>query len=550
MASLPHRPIYVGIALGALLAVMSITLFSLFGTGSGTAADPTTTDPPGTTPPETTVPITVPTTDAETTTTAAGQFEPEDPYHPWIDRRTVGRPWGNEVEGLLTFRGNPTNTYYGEGPVPATPEIKWRYPQSGPLCGQSTDLGTTSTWCGNGWTGQPVVWERPDGVTELMVGAFDHRFHFIDAATGTRTRSPIQTQDIVKGSPTLDPDGFPLVYFGSRDNKLRLVALDREDPVELWAFETPKPLCTLQTVANHGSTCFGLWNDDWDAAPRIVNGYLFAAGENSVFYIWKLNRSYDALGMVQVEPELIVEVPSWTDELIADIQAGCTVGVRCISTSIESTPVFFEGRVYFGNSAGRVMGLDITKLETGEAPIVFDFWVGDDVDGSIVIDDEGMLYVPVEWKRFLPRGREIGQVVKLDPYTSGDPVVWSWYSLTEPPTQGGLWSTPALGEGVLYVTTNKGFVCAIDLDDGDEVWCAPIAARTWSSPVVVGDRLIVVDKDALMWVWDVTDPRAPRMLWSFRAGDGIVDATPAVWKGTIFIFNWDGYLYAVGNKTS
>ena len=39
--------------------------------------------------------------------------------------------------------------------------------------------------------------------------------------------SPIVTGDIVKGSPTIDPDGFPLVYFGSRDNHLRVVALDR-----------------------------------------------------------------------------------------------------------------------------------------------------------------------------------------------------------------------------------------------------------------------------------------------------------------------------------
>jgi hypothetical protein len=51
-----------------------------------------------------------------------------------------------------------------------------------------------------------------------------------------------------------------------------------------------------------------------------------------------------------------------------------------------------------------VIGLDVTEHRDGECEVVFDYWVGDDVDASIVIDEEGMLYVPVEWKRFNQRG--------------------------------------------------------------------------------------------------------------------------------------------------
>jgi outer membrane protein assembly factor BamB len=543
MASLPRGPVQVGVALGLILAVTSTTLFVLF--GAGPSSDTASTSNPlanGTVTTTTTVGTTSP-LDSTTTTEAVGP----EPFHLWVDRRTVGQPMGTAVEGLITFRGNLTGTYYGQGPVPATPEIAWRFPDA-PLCGESTDLGVTATWCGNGWTGQPVVWERPDGVTEIMVGAYDHRFHFIDAATGTRSRSPILTGDIVKGSPSLDPDGFPLVFFGSRDNHLRIVALDREDPVELWSFETPKPLCTVDTRDEHGTSCFGLWNDDWDAAPRILNDYLFASGENSVFYIWKLNRTYDAVGLVQVDPQLVTAVPSWNDQLIADIQNGCSIPARCPSTSNESTPVFFEGRVYFSNSGGRVMGLDITDLESGEAPIVFDYWVGDDVDGSIVIDDEGMLYVPVEWKRFLQRGEDLGQLIKLDPYTSGDPYVWGMYSLTTPPAQGGMFSTPALGDGVLYVVTHRGFLVVVDQETGEELWAYALAPGSWSSPVVVDDQLVTIGYDSVMRVWSLTDPQEPRLIWTFPVGDATIEATPAVWKGGIYVFSRDGYLYAIKNK--
>ena len=42
------------------------------------------------------------------------------------------------------------------------------------------------------------------------------------------------TGDLAKGSATSDPDGYPLYYAGSRDNYLRVVALDRPTPTVLW----------------------------------------------------------------------------------------------------------------------------------------------------------------------------------------------------------------------------------------------------------------------------------------------------------------------------
>ena len=58
----------------------------------------------------------------------------------WSDPREVGKPYGDKVKGLLTFRGNPTRTYYGEGPEPrADPKVLWRFPRSGGLCAESTD---------------------------------------------------------------------------------------------------------------------------------------------------------------------------------------------------------------------------------------------------------------------------------------------------------------------------------------------------------------------------------------------------------------------------
>ena len=56
------------------------------------------------------------------------------------------------------------------------------------------------------------------------------RIHFLDAATGERTRPDFTMGDIIKGSVTLDPDGFPLLYVGSRDPNYRVIALDGDAP--------------------------------------------------------------------------------------------------------------------------------------------------------------------------------------------------------------------------------------------------------------------------------------------------------------------------------
>ncbi|HET6212345.1 MAG TPA: hypothetical protein VFE14_05675, partial [Micromonosporaceae bacterium] len=175
----------------------------------------------------------------------------------WSDPALVGKPYGSTVSGLLTFRGNPTRTYYGMGPVPrTTPPQRWRFPKSGGLCSESTDQHGTRIWCGSGWTGQPAVFER-NGRTWVVFGAYDRAIHFVDAATGERILPDFPTGDIIKGSVTIDPDGFPLVYSGSRDNYYRIIAIDRGQPVELWKLWAHDVSPTL-------------WNDDWDGAGIVL----------------------------------------------------------------------------------------------------------------------------------------------------------------------------------------------------------------------------------------------------------------------------------------
>lgn len=469
---------------------------------------------------------TVTATSEATTTTLAAVPDPTTTTTTTTPSISIGRPWGT-VNGILQFRGNPQRNFYGVGPIPSAPEVRWRYPERA-MCSSSSVGEETRQWCGTGWTGQPVVWEQPDGRVEIIFGAYDRAVHFVDAETGLDSRPPFFTGDLIKGSVTLDPDGYPLLYFGSRDNKLRILGLDTDTPYEIWSLDS----------ADHP----GIWNNDWDSNPSIVDGILYEGGENGFFFAIELNRTFEG-GSVSVAPTILAKVAGWNQELIN--------AVGDSNASIESSIAIHDQRAYFTNSGGRVVGIDLSRIRQGEAPIVFDFWAGDDIDATPIVDDAGFVYISVELERFLARASEVGQIVKLDPFTSGDPIVWSVAVPAAPGGDGGLWSTPALGDGVLYASTHPGNLLAINTTTGEVVWSDPIGFHAWSSPVLIGQTLLVAvncDAGGALRAYDVTDKFAPLELWESSLGSGCIESTPSVFNGQIYVGSRDGFFYAWGSN--
>lgn len=441
-------------------------------------------------------------------------------------------PINTAFEGITTFRGNATRTYYGEGPVPRrAPEILWRYPPSGGLCRSSTAGGETKVWCGVGWTGQPHVIVGEDGRIEIRINAYDGGYHFLDAETGEPARASLMTGDLAKGSATSDPDGYPLYYAGSRDNRLRVIALDRPEPTVLWELDS------LSSVPNP------VWNSDWDGAPLVIGDLLIEGGENSWLYVIRLNRGYDRDGLVTVDPEVVFTAPGFDDALMAALPD--------TDVSIEGSVAERDGIVYFANSGGLVQGWDVSRILAGRgdrARRVFRFWTGDDTDATVVIDEEGYLYVASELQRFNARSAEVGQVMKLDPSRPRDPLVWG-FPVPERGADGlgGVWATPALYGDMLYVATNAGDLIAIDRETGEEAWRIHLVGPTWSSPVPVDGVLLQGDCGGTLHAFDLSgDPhREPRELWAVRVG-GCIEATPSVWRGRIYVGSRDGGLYALG----
>jgi hypothetical protein len=470
---------------------------------------------------------------------AAPSTEPADPSQTpardvegqLVNPASSGRPWSEVVEGVLTFRGNPTRTYYGRGDVPTDPEVAWSLPRDGGFCSTSTVGSTSKVWCGTGWTGQPAVFER-DGRTWVVFGAYDGAVHFIDGTTGEDILPPFQTGDIIKGSVTIDPDGYPLVYTGSRDNYYRVIAFDRPSgPEELWRLSANAVAPTL-------------WNNDWDGSGLVLDDLLLEGGENSQFHVVRLGRAYDDDGLVTVDPELVFNTPGWDQQVINDLQ-----GNRDREMSIENSVAVSGNTVYFANSGGLVSGWDLEPLVkgSGKPQRTLRFWTGDDTDASIVIDEEGFLYVSVEYERGNARAAEVGQLMKLDPRSPDDPLVWSYDDRVA--ATAGFWATPALHRDLLISATNAGSLIGLDRATGELRWSIRLVGPTWQSPVVVDDVLVQGDCDGVLRGFDVSDTgKEPPLLWEVRLG-GCIESTPVVWDGWIYVGTRGGKFFALRDPT-
>jgi outer membrane protein assembly factor BamB len=440
-------------------------------------------------------------------------------------------PINTSFAGMTTFRGNATRSWYGEGPVPEDPRIAWRYPETGSLCSESSDQHGVRLWCGTGWTGQPNVIVGDDGEIEVRINAYDGAYHFVDGRTGEPVRPALQTGDLAKGSASSDPDGYPLYYAGSRDNFLRVIALDRAEPTVLWS------LNASTSVPNP------VWNNDWDGAPLVIGDYLLEGGENSWLYVIRLNRDYDRNGRVTVDPEIALTVPGFDDQLLAALPDS--------NVSIESSVAFHGGVVYFANSGGLVQGWDISRVLDGgkHAKRVFRFWTGEDTDATVVIDEEGALYVASELERFSQRAQEVGQLMKLDPSRPDDPLVWS-FAITERGAEGagGSWATPAIHGDMVYVATNYGDLIGIERETGRERWRIHLAGPTWSSPVPIDDVLLQGDCGGTLHAFDISNPRRePPELWALSLGS-CIESTPSVLEGMIWVGTRGGGIYGIGDR--
>jgi outer membrane protein assembly factor BamB len=106
-------------------------------------------------------------------------------------------------------------------------------------------------------------------------------------------------------------------------------------------------------------------------------------------------------------------------------------------------------------------------------------------------------------------------------------------------------SSPAVANGVVYVGSTDGNLCAVDARTGNLQWSFDAGFMVVSSPAIADETVYVGGGDGNLYA---LSSRTGNPKWSFKTG-AMVRSSPAVAGGTVYVGSNDGNLYAVDTKT-
>ena len=479
------------------------------------------------------------------------------------------------VPGIFTFRGNNfrncasfgyTNLYRG-----ALTE-RWEFAGIGKKQASTMNFD----WSGVRWTGQPLVAKWPASLrssmnmydsakqqqtlVEVIVAALDGKIYFFNIQNGEQTRDPIDVGASIKGTPALDPRGYPIIYVGQTDN-------NGKDIFGMYIYS----LIDGSLIYKYDGSEDGAYRSNWNAfdSSPIVNGEtdtLIWPCENGIIYTFDLNTVYSG-GTVTVSP-----VVSGYKYIFED-NIGSHMGV-------ESSIAVYGNYGYFVDNTMNLCCLDLNTFT-----MVWTKVLGDDSDITPVIDEEDgipYIYVGTEVDNQGGKGEYCGAayIYKVNGLTgetvwqSSEPCYTFNGESSDSDQSGGCFGNPIVGKGSIsnlvifsfsmtsaLASGNK--VVAYDKDLGTVVWEYNMNIYSYSSPVDFYDSdgnayIIICDSIGQIHMISADtgiDDKQRRITYiqtkknlgqSNETSSGIcIEASPIVYEGMLVVGTTSGSVFGV-----
>jgi outer membrane protein assembly factor BamB len=143
-----------------------------------------------------------------------------------------------------------------------------------------------------------------------------------------------------------------------------------------------------------------------------------------------------------------------------------------------------------------------------------------------------------DWPMFQRSPSHAGFVSDAVPIPGGQ-VAWRFE------TDAPILSSPAVVQGIVYLSTGDRRVLALRANTGELIWEHEVTGPVDSSPAVAGDLVFVGLKDGRLLALAKSDGA---LEWEFPTGD-LVYSSPSVYQGVVYIGSGDNNLYALDAVT-
>ncbi len=472
-----------------------------------------------------------------------------------------------ELEGVITFRGNNFRndpTYGTAGDVTEKKlELVWTKEIPGSISKADPNDGS---WFGCGWTGQPLIARWPestrsimniypdkqskDGLVEIIYATENGYIYFFDLDDGSTTRDKINGKWTFKGSGSLDPRGYPLLYVGAGDDgpngSAQNMIISLIDGTKLYSYGADDEYSLRKFKAFDPGT---LVHADSDTVTY--------ASESGIIYQFQLNTVYDeAAGTISVNPTRILKWRYTT----ARSRTGLDNNTYWLG--FESSPIMWRNYMYVTDNCGDMFCIDINTME-----VVWMQDVLDDTNCTPVFEIDETTRTPYIYigtsLHWLADSNNTGYIPfwKINALTGE--VVWEADGIRcsrASNVSGGIQDTAALGQNnlsdMVYVnyaktvdTATRGILVAYNKADGSIAWKYDLGAYSWSSPLIMYDDngdgyVITFDSAGMMYLFD---GRTGALLDQLEL-EGNFEASPAAFDDMIVIGSRGSKVYGIRLK--
>jgi outer membrane protein assembly factor BamB len=406
----------------------------------------------------------------------------------------------NKIPGVLTFRGNNFRNAAAFGLV-SLKEKKFAQVWQQPV-GSLPSSAWSFTWTGTGWTGQPLLvqWDKQvrnlmnidpvkktkENLVEVIYATMDGNIYFYDLDDGKPTRPPIKIGAPIKGTPCVDPRGYPVLYVGQGDKNSHVNGIG----FRVFNLIDQSLLLYKECSDTHS------YRDQWgacDSSPIFdaASDTLIYPNENGLIYTAKMNTKFDlAGGTLSINPVFTTYRYKMT---------GLT------NFGAESSMSIYGQYGFFSDNSGILNCINLNTLKP-----VWSRQLEDDSDVTPVLNQDGKaveLYTAteVDWQQdIIGTYKGNSYIYKIDALTGK--ILWkaSYPCYTKNAADngddinGGAMGTPVVGKKdlkdlVIYsFCMTKGLysgnsLVAFNRSNGTLAWEYKMNSYSWSSPVDIYD---------------------------------------------------------------
>ena len=417
--------------------------------------------------------------------------------------------------GVLTFRGDNFRRNAAAGALSdraADLKVRWKEPAG-------SARGTSQTFYGYGWTGQPVIarWSKEvrslsnlkeekkskTALKEVIIAGVDGVIRFLDLDDGAATRNIVKLGYPMRGTPSLHPRGYPFMSVGQFARKMR----GKTGKIGLRQYNlfTSKEMKMIDGLdGKYHRPLNNVGSFETSALVDRESDTLIAIGTNGALYLESLGTTFDYnQGIMTISPSVTVMTSKAKGQKNTALMA------------VESSPSVYDKYVFYADMGGVLRCVDTNTLKP-----VWAVETGDSVMAAVALDMTGDRTQTQEERELnlytanMLNNRKKGdsniQIRRYDALSGRE--IWCTdigvYKGKKDKEDVGAKASPVIGQNSLdklvYFTVtglstdgaeklglnseDKAALIALEKETGRIVWSFGLSSRSESSPLALYDE--------------------------------------------------------------